>query len=49
MEVGIYTVRELLGSTYAGGQDDVLREVDLVFFTLLVGMGLLMLVVSLRR
>jgi hypothetical protein len=35
----IYTVRQVLGLEYAGGQDDVLREVDSIFY-LIVGLGL---------
>jgi hypothetical protein len=32
----IYTLRQMMGQSYAGGQDDVLREVDSVFY-LVVG------------
>jgi hypothetical protein len=35
----IYTLRQMMGLTYSGGQDDVLREVDSIFY-LIVGLGL---------
>jgi hypothetical protein len=44
----IYTIRQLLGLAYAGGQDDVLREVDSIFY-LIVGLGLVFILWSLLR
>lgn len=44
----IYTLRSIVGIPYAGGQDDVLREVDSVFY-LVVGLGLVLIVVYLLR
>lgn len=36
----IYTLRQMMGLTYSGGQDDVLREVDSIFY-LIVGLGII--------
>jgi len=47
--VVIYTLRSLMGLTYAGGQDDVMREVDSVFYLCFVGLGLIVLLLLLRR
>jgi len=44
----IYTIRQVMGLEYAGGQDDVLREVDSIFY-LIVGLGLFFLVWYLVR
>lgn len=45
----IYTLRSLMGLEYAGGQDDVLREIDSIYY-LVVGLGLfIVLFVLLRR
>ena len=45
----IYALREVMGLTYAGGQDDVLREVDSVFYLCFVGLGIIILLQLLRR
>lgn len=44
----IYTIRSVLGLSYAGGQDDVLREVDSIFY-LIVGLGLIVFLWFLLR
>jgi len=44
----IYTLRSLMGLEYAGGQDDVLRAIDLVFYTV-VGLGIVLVVLFLLR
>jgi len=45
----IYTVRGIMGLPYSGGQDDVMREVDSVFYLCFVGLGLIVVLLLLRR
>lgn len=45
----IYTIRGMMGLPYAGGQDDVLREVDSIFYLYVVGLGLIIVMLMLRR